>query len=188
MDRSLHPVQPGTVVAQSFQILLQQFSIADHHPGQAALLHRDLQIPGRGGLLVGIGQDGQLAVGLQNGVFDLADIRIAFDAQLLQQLVHREAGFGHLPLDQGAVLDHHAGPAAQQRPERDALHGEHRQNHGHRQQGEDGHYPGEQWDAVVLHGHRGQVGNDEGQHQLGGLQLSHLPLAHQSHPRDDEDV
>ena len=77
---------------------------------------------------------------------------------------------------------------AQQRPEPDAFHGQHRQDHGHGQQGQDGDHPGEQRDAEILHGHRRQVRDDQGEHQFRGLQLPHLALAHQPDPGDDEDV
>ena len=37
-------VQPGAVVAQGLQVVLQQMPVADHHPGQPPLLHADLQV------------------------------------------------------------------------------------------------------------------------------------------------
>ena len=68
------------------------------------------------------------------------------------------------------------------------LHGEHRQDHGDAQQGEDGDDPGEQRDAEVLHGDGGQIGDDEVQHQLRRLQLTDLSLAHEADARDDEQI
>ncbi len=40
----------------------------------------------------------------------------------------------------------------------------------------------------ILHGHGGQVSDDEVQHQLRGLQLSHLTLAHKTDARNDEQI
>ena len=78
-----------------------------------------------------------------------------------------------------AVPDDKAGPSAHQGAEPDALHGQHGEDHGQGQQSQNGDDAGEQRDAVILHGHGGQVGNDQGEHQLRGLQFSHLALSHQ---------
>lgn len=41
---------------------------------------------------------------------------------------------------------------------------------------------------VILHRDGSQVGDDEGQDQLGGLQLPNLALAHQADSYNNEDV
>ena len=52
----------------------------------------------------------------------------------------------------------------------------------------DGDEPRQQGDAVVLHGDGGQIGDDEGEHQLGGLQLPNLVLTQQAYAHDNEQV
>ena len=168
--------------------MLQQPPVADDHHGQARLLDRRAHLGGGGGLVGGIGQHGQLPVGLQQGEFDGLEVGIALYAQLLHQLVQGEAVLFQLRLHHLAVFHHHRGPAAQQGTEADGLGAQHREDGGQGQQHHDGDQPRQQRDAVVLHGDGGQVGDDEGEHQLGGLQLADLVLAQKPDAHDDKQV
>ena len=56
------------------------------------------------------------------------------------------------------------------------------------QQGENGDDPHEQGDAEVLHGHGSQVRNEQGEHQLRGLQLADLPLSHEADAHDNQQI
>ena len=87
-----------------------------------------------------------------------------------------------------SVLHNDGGPPADNGPEFDVFHGEHGQRHGDAQQRKDRDDAGEQGNTEILHGHGGQVGNDEREHQFGRLQLAYLTLAHQADPGDDEQI
>ena len=62
----------------------------------------------------------------------------------------------------------------------------HQQRQGQENQNRDD--PGQQRDAEILHGHRGQIGDHHGQHQLTGLQFADLPLSHQPQADHNEKI
>ena len=55
-------------------------------------------------------------------------------------------------------------------------------------QAEDGEQPGEERGLDLLDGQGGDVGDEDGHHQLRGLQFPQLPLAHEADPKDDDDI
>ena len=57
-------IQPIPVIAPQLQILGEEMAVADEQEGEAGFLHRQLEILGGGGLLGGIGENGQASVGL----------------------------------------------------------------------------------------------------------------------------
>ena len=104
------------------------------------------------------------------------------------EFVHGKPVAPHFPLVHLAISDNDAGASAEHRTESDAAHGEHGENHGEAQQSQDGEHTGEKWDTEILHRNGCQVGNDEIQYQLRGLQLSHLALAHESNAQNNEQI
>ena len=163
-------------------------SVADQHHRQPGLLGGHPHLGGSDGLFGGEGQYGKLPVGFQQRELDGFEVGIALDAKLLHQLIQGETVLFQLRLQHLTVLHHDGGPPAQQRPEPDGSGAEHRHDGGQGQQYDDGDQPPEQGDAVVLHGDGGQVGDDKGEHQLGGLQLADLMLAQQPDAHYDEQV
>ena len=113
--------------------MLQQSAVADYHQGQARFLRRHLQLLGGGGLLVGIGQDGQLSIGFQDCVFHCGRIGVTLGPQLFQKLIYGQPVSGHLTLVYQPIPDDDAGSAAHEGPEPDAFHSEDGQDHGHGQ-------------------------------------------------------
>ena len=181
-------LEPLVPVPSAPQVLGEQPPVADDHQGQTGLFRVFPHLPGGGGLEGGVGEDGQLAVGLQHGGMDFLQVGVAQDAQFLQQLVQGQAVgpqglLHHLPL-----AHYHAGAAPQEGAEPDGLGGENGEDGGNGQQHRNGNDPGQQGNAVVLHGDAGQVGDDEGQGQLAGFQLPQLPLAQQTNARHQENV
>lgn len=49
-------------------------------------------------------------------------------------------------------------------------------------------HAGEQGNAEVLHGDCGQIGDEQGEHQIGGLQLTNLAFAHQAQADDNQKI
>ena len=181
-------VEPVAVIAPQFQIVLQHPAVIDEDCREAGLLRCHLQILGRGGLLVGKGEDGDLPVGFQNGVFDRGNVGDPLHSQLFHQFVNCKAVFSHFQLVERSVFHDNGGPSADESPEFDALHGDDRDDHGEGEQGEDGDDARQKRNAEVLHGYSGQVCDDEGEHQLRGLQLSHLTLSHEADSGNDEQI
>ena len=138
--------------------------------------------------MLGIEEDGDLTGVLQNGVLHRGQVGDALQAQFLQQLVQREPGLGHLPLQNGPMVDDDAGAATEEVAQGDALEGEDGQEHGQGEEGDDGDEAVGQGDAEILHGHGGQVRDEHGEHQLHRLQLSHLLLAHDADAHGEQQV
>ena len=122
-------------------------------------------------------QDGQLTAGLQHGVLHLPQIGDALPPQSLQQLIHRQAVAAHGILQDVAAADDQGRLPAQKRAEADAAETSIAEEHGQRQQRDDGDDAVDQRDAEILHGDGGQIAEKHGQHQLDGLQFSDLTLA-----------
>ena len=114
-------LQPDLLIAPALQVVLQQPPVADQHHRKSGFLGGDSELGGGGGLLLRPGQDGELAVGLQQGEFDGADVGVALHPQLLQQLIDGQAAPLQLPLEHLPVLHHHRRLAAQQSPEAQGL-------------------------------------------------------------------
>jgi len=151
-------IQPASVMARHVQIFLHEPAVTDEDNGQAVLLGFYRQLRGGRGLTGGIGENGQLSVGFQNGIFNGGQVGAAFHAKLLKQLVHGVAVALHFTLVQFSVTDHNAGLAAHEDAKAGIFHGQHRKDHGHGQQGEDGDDAREQGNAEILHGYGGQIG------------------------------
>ena len=181
-------LQPDLLIAPALQVVLQQPPIADQHHRKSGFLGGDSELGGGGGLLLRPGQDGELAVGLQQSKLDGADVGVALHPQLLQQLVNGQAAPLQLPLEHLPVLHHHRRLAAQQGPEAQGLGAQRRNRRRQGQQHHDGDQPGQQGNPVVLHGDGGQIRDDQRQHQLGGLQLPDLVLAQQPDAHNNEQV
>ena len=116
-------------------------------------------------------QDGQLTAGLQHGVLHLPQIGDALPPQSLQQLIHRQAVAAHGILQDVAAADDERRLPAQKRAEADAAETSIAEEHGQRQQRDDGDDAVNQRDAEILHGDGGQIAEKHGQHQLDGLQF-----------------
>lgn len=168
--------------------MLQQPAVADEHHGKSGLLGGHAHLGGGDRLFSGVGQYRQLAVGLKQCELDGLEVGIALDTQLLHQLVQGEAVLLQLSLHDLPVLHNDRGLAAQQGPEFNGPGTQHGDDGGQRQQHYDGDQSGQQGNAVVLHGDGGQVGDDEGEHQLGGLQFADLVLTQQPDACDDEEI
>ena len=181
-------VQPIPVQPLGLEGLFHETTIVDEHYRQAGFLRGETHLPGGHRLFGGLWQDGYPAAGLQDGVFDCIEVGDALSTKFLVELVHSETVAAHLLLIHLAVSDDNAGTAAEHRPEADAAHGKHREDHGNTEQSEDGEHAGEQRNAKVLHRHGGQISDDEVQHQLRGLQLAHLALAHEPDTQNDEQI
>ena len=94
----------------------------------------------------------------------------------------------HGPLLELPVPDDDGRFPADQGPEPPAAEADIAQQRGQSQQRQDGNYSVDQRRVEVLHGHRRQVRQQHGQHQLNGLQLADLALAGQAQPRDQQQI
>ena len=181
-------VQPCPVPAAGVQVLVHHVAVVDEEHRQRRVLRRragGLRRQWRG---LGEGQHGHLTAGLQDGIFDISGVAVALAPELLKELVHGEPVPGHVGLDELPVTDDDGGLAADQGTEADGFQAEEAQKHGQAQQRHDGEHPVDQRDAEVLHGHRRQVGDDQGQHQLADLQFPDLPLPHEPQPHHQDQV
>ena len=73
--------------------------VDDQHRQRHIVLRGKIHDLGRHGTVLGIGQNGHLAAGLQHGVLDGGQVAVALTAQLLQQLIHRKPVPGHILLE-----------------------------------------------------------------------------------------
>ena len=126
-----------------------------------------------------VGQYRYLSAGLQDSVFYGRQVAVTLAAQLLEELVYSKTVARHILLEYLAIPDNHRRMAADQGAKADGFQAEEAQQHGQTQQRDNREQPVDQRDAKILHGHGCQVGNDQCQHQLAGLQLTDLPFAHQ---------
>ena len=83
----------------------------------------------------------------------------------------------HGILQDVAAADDQGRLPAQKRAEADAAETSIAEEHGQRQQRDDGDDAVNQRDAEILHGDGGQIAEQHGQHQLDGLQFPDLTLA-----------
>ena len=166
------------VQPQPLHAATQQAAVADDHGGQGLwVLRLERQLPWRHRLAVRPWQDGQLTAGLQHSVLHLLQIGDALPPQSLQQFIHRQAVAAHGILQDVAAADDQGRLPAQKRAEADAAETSIAEEHGQRQQRDDGDDAVNQRDAEILHGDGSQIAEKHGQHQLDGLQFSDLTLA-----------
>lgn len=87
-----------------------------------------------------------------------------------------------------AVLYHQRRRAADQIPEPHAAQADGTEQRGQGDQRDNGDHPVEQRQGEVLHGNGGQIGDQQRQHQLDGLQLADLPLAADAQSGDQQQI
>lgn len=117
----------------------------------------------------------------QDGVLDLGDIQYVLVAQLLRQLVEREAAAAHLTLVYFAVGNQEARPSEQGGAELRVFHRGAGDEHLAAEQHYDGQQTVHQGYAYVLQRMRRQIGYQHGDGQFRQLQFAQLPLAHEAH-------
>ena len=136
------------------------------------------------GAVRALGHHGELAVGLEDGKGDLVHAGIAGASQALQQIVYAQVLVAHLVKVDALRRDDNGRRARDQVAQRLALAVDKAEDLMQNEQREDAHDPIDERNRQVGHGDCGQVGDDQGDHQLEGLHLSDLALAHQ--PHDDQ--
>ena len=180
-------------------LLLQPAFIAPHAPEiiaqDAPVIDEDGEITGVLGLHVHLlccdrllrrGEDDvELAVGLKHGVFHARNVENALIAQLLRQLVEREAVAVHGLLGDAAALDDEVRPAVEQLAQVNALVRQAGEDQLTAKQHQQRYEPIAQRQGGVLQRDGCDVRDEHGHHQLGQLQFSELPLAHEAHGHNE---
>ena len=67
--------EPTLVLFGDGQVVLHQFPIGNNGNGQELLPDFDARVPCAGGHFLGVGEDREISVGLQNGVLDRLQIQ-----------------------------------------------------------------------------------------------------------------
>ena len=155
-------------------------AVVDYDDGIPCVGRLDAELCRSDGLLRCGEHGAQLAVGLKNGVFHLGDIVYPLAAQLLGELIEREAVPAHFALDDAAVFYEYARPPADHAAKARALHDEPGYYQLAAQQHCDGDEPvGERYPYVLERVCR-EVGDQYGDDELRQLQFAQLPLSHQA--------
>ena len=115
---------------------------------------------------------------------DGREIGHALKAQKFRQLVGRDARFPKILLLQLSVVHQHDRLSAEKAAHRHAVIDQHGEQQLNGQYDEDRDKPGEQGNALVLHGDGGQIGDEHGHDKFRRLHLPELAFAHEA---DDED-
>ena len=131
---------------------------------------------------------GQCAVRLDHAVFDIRDRGDVLLAQGLDDLVGRQAQLTQLFDIQPAAADDDGGLPVEQPPEQAAFERGKAEQDLERDERRDRHQTGQHRDAGVLHGDGGEIGYQNGDRELGRVELAQLPLAHQAHGGDHSGV
>lgn len=163
------------------QVVIHDVSVVDDENGKRHLIDKVQSRALRGErAFPGVGENGELPVGLKHSVFDRAKIAVALCAKLLIEFVHREPVFCHVLLDDLPVTNNDCRFSADYGAEADGFQIEEAQQHGEAQECYDGQQPVDKRNSVVLHGYGGKVGDRKCQHQFAGLQFTDLALSQQS--------
>ena len=181
--------QPAVIAARLPEVIRQHPAVVDEDDGQEyVVLYVQPQLLRRDRLEGTAGQHRQPAVRLQHGVLYVAQVGDPLAPQLLEQLVQRQSVAAHGLLPQLAVHDHQGRLAADQVPEAYVPQADGAEQCGQGDQRDDGNDAVEQRQGEVLHGYGGQVGDQQRQHQLDGLQLTDLSLAAEAQARDQQQI
>ena len=151
---------------------------------------RDLlpQLRRGGGGVAAAEQHAELTVGLQLGKLHLPQVENAVEPQVLQQVVGAEPELFQGVLVQPAAADHRNGLAGEQLPQPAAFQRQGGDEHLRRDQRQHGHQTVGEGDVDVLHGDGGHRRDQDRHHQLAGLHLAHLPLAHEPQGQNDGQI
>ena len=181
--------QPAVIAARLPEVIRQHPAVVDEDDGQEyVVLYVQPQMLRRDRLEGTAGQHRQPAVRLQHGVLYVAQVGDPLTPQLFEQLVQGQPVAAHGLLPQLAVHDHQGRLAADQVPEAYVPQADGAEQCGQGDQRDDGNDAVEQRQGKVLHGYGGQVGDQQRQHQLDGLQFADLPLAAEAQARDQQQI
>ena len=185
---------------QQLQRTVHQLAVRDDNERQADVLGRQAEHLRRDRLLGLLEDDGQRTVRLDHAVLHIRD---RGDVLLAQRLDHLVGGQPHLAqlLDiELAAADDDRRLAVEQPPEKPfriepgkPAGAEHERRHvegvnlKHDQRRDRDDARGH-WDAEILHGHSGKVGDQNRDHELGRVEFADLPLAHQANRGDHGEV
>ena len=145
-------------------------------------------ILGGSGRFFCIGENGQRAIGFQNGKLHLTDVQHVLCPQMPHQLIQRNSGLTQLLLQNHPVVNQDnrlsaqqpaKGCVAQRPPAEHQLHPQHR---------EDGHQPGKERNAPILHGDGSQVCHQHGHNKFRRCHLPNLPLAHEPYDQNQHQI
>ena len=135
-----------------------------------------------------VGEDGEGAVGFQDGVLDLLGVQHVLLPQVAHQLVQGDPGLAQPALQNPPVFNEDHRLAAENLSESKAAQGGPGQHQLQPQHRQNGHQAGKQRDAPILHGDGGQVGHQHGHHEFRRLHLPDLPLAHEPHHQNQHQI
>ncbi len=184
------PLKPGHILAAKGQIIAVNIAITHHHQRRGILVRLVRQLQGLGGegagavLLV----HRELPGSLHHRKVHLIQREDLILPQLGHQVVDGEAQLLELLLVDFPVFYHHHRAAAEDPPHPPAVEIYGRDDNLEGDQAQDGEQAGKKGRFHLLNGQGGNIGDKDGHHQLGGLKLPQLPLAHQPHPEDDDHV
>ena len=178
-------MQPALIAPHAFEIVAQDAAVVDEDGKIAGVLGFHVHLLGRDRLLCRGEDDVELAVGFEHGVFHARNVENALIAQLLRQLVEREAVAVHGLLGDAAALDDEVRPAVEQLAQVNALVRQAGEDQLAAKQHQQRNEPVAQRQGRVLQWNGRDVRDEHGHHQLGQFQLAELPLAHEAHGHDE---
>ena len=168
--------------------LLAALAIGNQHGGRLVRRHGQAHILGGYCAPGGQRKHAEHAVGFQHRRADFMDVHHPIGAHGLQQVGYRHAYALELVVLDAAVQNQHARRAVEQAAKGWAFHAQQAGGAVHDHQRGNGHQAVGQRGFGAGHRAGGQVGNQDSQHQLVGLKLADLPLAHQAHRRHGNGV
>lgn len=140
------------------QVVVHDVSIVDDENRQCHLVDQVQSCALRSErTFAGVGENGELSVGLKHSIFDRSKIAVALCAKLLIEFIHREPIFCHVLLDDLPITNNDGRLSANQGAEANGFQIKETQQHGEAQKCYDGEYPVHKGNAVVLHRHGGKV-------------------------------
>ena len=182
-----YPVQ---VFSAAAQVIIQHGALADDGQGRGVLLGivrhgKGLRGHGAGGVFL---VDRQLTVGLHHRKVDLLHPKNTVLAQLAHQVVGGKTQLLHFLLVYFPVLNDNDGLSGNDPPQFFVFHTKIGGHHLKAHQRQNGQQTGKHGAVALFNGQRGDIGNQDGDDQLRGLQLSDLALTHQTDPEHDDKV
>ena len=173
--------QPVHVPPEVAEVRLHDVTVVDDYRGVCVAGRLDVQYGGCDGGLRRVEYHVQPAVGLEYAVFDLADVENALIAQLLHQLVEREAVLVQLALYHLAAQDEHARPAEKQAAQAYTFQRRACDQHLAAEERQYRHEAVYQRYADILKRMRGEISDKRRQHEFRQLHFAELPFPKQTH-------
>ncbi len=174
--------------ADQLQAVFENFSVGDTEVVDAGFVGSD----GEGGVgcrgVCCVGEDGELAVFLKNGVIDLREGRIAFLSQFGEEFFDIHAVFLQFFLNQFTAPDQDGRGSADQTSEKTAFYKKKGDQKFHGEQKDDCGDCVQKGDAVVEDGGSGDFGEHDGDNEFGDLHFADLPFSHETHGDDQDEV